>query len=195
MKNKSAGKALKISVPAVIILIVLKLISMFINGNSEGPDETEYIPEITLSLAEEAVTSSEYVTSVSVTENEEEITEFTSAFSAEVSDSEPEITVSADGTVTAVYQEYTEYVFRNSTLLNNHYKKHGVEMGFESAAEYEKAASDVVNSSSALHKKEKEDNDDVYYIEATNEFVVVSSDGYLRTYFLPDKGKDYFDRQ
>ncbi len=88
-----------------------------------------------------------------------------------------------------------EYTFRNSTLLENHYQKHGIEMGFGSASEYEKAASDVVNSPDALHKKEKEDNDDVYYIEATNEFVVVSTDGFIRTYFKPSSGKAYYDRQ
>lgn len=42
---------------------------------------------------------------------------------------------------------------------------------------------------------EAEDGDDVYYIEDTNEFVVVSPDGYLRTYFNTDAGKDYYDRQ
>ena len=68
-------------------------------------------------------------------------------------------------------------------------------MGFSSASEYEKAASDVANSPDALHKKEKEDNDDVYYIEATNEFVVVSTDGFIRTYFKPSSGKTYYDRQ
>ena len=36
---------------------------------------------------------------------------------------------------------------------------------------------------------------DVYYKEDTNEFVVVSTDGYIRTYFNPDSGKKYFDRQ
>ena len=41
----------------------------------------------------------------------------------------------------------------------------------------------------------KEDGDDVYYKENTNEFVVVSTDGYIRTYFNPDSGKKYFDRQ
>ena len=40
-----------------------------------------------------------------------------------------------------------------------------------------------------------ERGDDVYYLEETNEFVVVSTDGYIRTYFLPDGGKAYFDRQ
>lgn len=46
-----------------------------------------------------------------------------------------------------------------------------------------------------LYKTEKEDGDDVYYKEDTNEFVVVSTDGYIRTYFNPDSGKKYFDRQ
>lgn len=68
-------------------------------------------------------------------------------------------------------------------------------MGFDNADDYRKAASDVVNDPAALHKTEKEDGDDVYYIEETNEFVVVSKDGYLRTYFNPARGKDYFDKQ
>lgn len=85
--------------------------------------------------------------------------------------------------------------FKNEKLLNEHYEKHGVDMGFSTAEEYEKAASDVVNNITALHKIEKEDGDDVYYIEATNEFVVVSGSGYIRTYFCPDAGKAYFDRQ
>ena len=53
----------------------------------------------------------------------------------------------------------------------------------------------MVTDPRALHKTEQEDGDDVYYIEETNEFVVVSTDGYIRTYFLPDSGKAYFDRQ
>ena len=64
-----------------------------------------------------------------------------------------------------------------------------------SAEEYEAAASAVVNNPESLHKTEAEDGDDVYYLEETNEFVVVSTDGYIRTYFLPDGGKAYFDRQ
>ena len=31
--------------------------------------------------------------------------------------------------------------------------------------------------------------------EETNEFVVVSTDGYIRTYFNPSDGIDYFNRQ
>lgn len=85
--------------------------------------------------------------------------------------------------------------FRSKKLLDQHYEKHGKEMGFASAAEYEAAAAAVPGKSGVLHKTEKEDGDDVYFLEATDEFVVVSTDGYIRTYFLPDKGRAYFDRQ
>ena len=68
-------------------------------------------------------------------------------------------------------------------------------MGFSSAEEYEKAAARVPYDPNVLHKIEAEDGDDVYYIESTNEFVIVSTDGYLRTYFNPDRGIDYFNRQ
>lgn len=91
--------------------------------------------------------------------------------------------------------EESTLTFRNQKLLNSHYEKHGKEMGFASAKEYEKAAARVVTNQDALHKTEAEDGDDVYYIESTNEFVVVSKDGYLRTYFYPSDGLDYYNRQ
>ena len=94
-----------------------------------------------------------------------------------------------------VVVDYQEYHFRNRDLLESHYEKHGKEMGFSSSKEYEMSASDVVYNPESLHKTEKEDGDDVYYKENTNEFVVVSTDGYIRTYFNPDSGKTYFDRQ
>lgn len=89
----------------------------------------------------------------------------------------------------------TEYRFRNSNLLNQHYEKHGKDMGFASAQEYELAAAAVPNNPEVLHKTEKEDGDDVYYVESTNEFVVISTDGYIRTYFNPDRGIDYYNKQ
>lgn len=89
----------------------------------------------------------------------------------------------------------TAYRFRNQKLLDQHYEKHGREMGFASAKDYEKAAAAVPNHPDVLHKIEKEDGDDVYYVEATNEFVVISTDGYIRTYFNPDRGIDYYNKQ
>ena len=102
---------------------------------------------------------------------------------------------SDNGSVTDTPADYVTYKFRSKKLLDQHYEKHGKEMGFASAADYEKAASDVVNNPDALNKIEKEDGDYVYYVEATNEFVIVSTDGYIRTYFLPSAGKSYYDRQ
>lgn len=92
-------------------------------------------------------------------------------------------------------KEYISYYFRSDKLLKQHYEKHGIDMGFDSAKEYEQAASDVINNEDALTKTEKEDGDFVFYIEDTNEFVILSTDGYIRTYFLPDAGKAYYDKQ
>ena len=87
------------------------------------------------------------------------------------------------------------YRFRNQKLLDQHYNKHGKEMGFKSAAAYEAAASKVINNPNALHKIEKEDGDYVYYVKSSNEFVILSTDGYIRTYFYPSGGLDYYNRQ
>ena len=40
-----------------------------------------------------------------------------------------------------------------------------------------------------------EDNDEIYYDEDKNEIVFVSSDGYIRTYFKPSEGINYYNRQ
>ena len=109
----------------------------------------------------------------------------------------------AETATTAVFDlddgTYVEYRFRNKKLLNEHFEKHGSEFkddfDYSSAADYEKGASDVINNKEALHKTEAEDGDGVYYIEDTNEFVILSKDGYIRTYFRPNGGKSYYDRQ
>ncbi len=107
----------------------------------------------------------------------------------EASAGEPEEAAAETAPATATYR------FRNKKLLSDHYNKHGIDMGFASASEYEAAAAAVVLNPNALHKTEKEDGDDVYYIETTNEFVVVSTDGYIRTYFCPDSGIKYYNKQ
>lgn len=86
-------------------------------------------------------------------------------------------------------------LFRSEGMMNQHYEKHGKAMGYASAEEYLAGANAAINHSSVLHKKQKEDGDDVYYVEATNDFVVVSTDGYIRTYFRPEDGIRYYERQ
>lgn len=106
---------------------------------------------------------------------------------------------SSDEGYPVVDDSYVEYHFRNMKTLNQHFEKHGAEFkddfDYDTAEKYETGASDVINNPDALFKYEKEDGDGVYYIEATNEFVILSKDGYIRTYFRPEKGKKYFDRQ
>lgn len=93
---------------------------------------------------------------------------------------------------TAVQESYT---FRSQKQLTEHFEKHGKEMGFSSEEEYLQNANRVISSPEALHKLEAEDLDDVYYLESSNEFVIVSSDGFIRTYFSPEDGIDYYNRQ
>ncbi|MCR4891617.1 MAG: hypothetical protein K5989_05505 [Lachnospiraceae bacterium] len=85
--------------------------------------------------------------------------------------------------------------FRYKDRLMDHYKKHGIEMGFDSPEAYAEAANAVVHNPDALIKLEEEDGDYVFYVEDSNEFVIVSRDGYLRTYFYPNGGMNYYLRQ
>ena len=108
----------------------------------------------------------------------------------------PQVEVEENLTFPEPESEVTyEYSFRNEEYLEQHYDKHGVDMGYDSAEEYLAAANQVVADKDTLHAIEEEDGDDVYYLESTNEFVVVSQDGYIRTYFLPSAGIDYYNRQ
>ncbi|MDE6788078.1 MAG: lipoprotein [Ruminococcus sp.] len=92
-----------------------------------------------------------------------------------------------------------EYSFRTKNQLEQHFEKHGDEFDgdfdYNTAEEYEAGANDVINNPDALYKTEKDDGDGVYYLESTNEFVILSTDGYIRTYFRPTAGIDYFNRQ
>ena len=115
---------------------------------------------------------------------------------AEETSAEKETSVREE-TAAAEEPNNTRYYFKNKKTRDSHFEKHGAEFGgiYKTAEEYETGADRVAHDPNALHKLEKEDNDDVYYIEDTNEFVIVSPDGYIRTYFKPSAGKKYFDRQ
>lgn len=114
---------------------------------------------------------------------------------------EPE---SAESESSEIFNDYDddiqiEYHFRTQKQLEQHFEKHGSEFeddfDYETPQDYEAGASDVINNPDALYKTEAEDGDGVYYIEDTNEFVILSTDGYIRTYFRPNAGINYFNRQ
>ena len=85
------------------------------------------------------------------------------------------------------------YHFRKPEYLTQHFQKHGAEFPYATEEEYLLGANNVIQNPNALHKLEAEDGDDVYYIEDTREFVIVSTDGYIRTYYTASL--DYFNRQ
>lgn len=85
--------------------------------------------------------------------------------------------------------------FRNETMWEEHFEKHGNEFGYKSKEEYLKGANEVINSPTSKQKTEAEDGDEIYYDEEKNEIVFVSTDGYIRTYFKPNDGINYYNRQ
>lgn len=151
--------------------------------------------------------SSAIETAAPVTEPDEPAAEQENTYQPETepetesaTESETETPTEADfGNINDTDDAYVDYYFRTEKQLNQHFEKHGgefgEEFGYETAEDYELGASDVINDPDALFKLEAEDGDGVYYIEDTNEFVILSEDGYIRTYFRPSAGKDYFDRQ
>lgn len=183
MKNKNIVLTAVIAVIAALLAIAG--INLFPENDDKNSSQAEtsssYISEIT-----EAVSSSETATTEQKT---------TSAYISKSTES----TETRTEATTSYESSYVEYHFRNEKLLNQHFEKHGEEFsdyfGYETAQEYEKGASDVINNPDALYKTEAEDGDGVYYLESTNEFVILSTDGYIRTYFLPSGGIDYFNRQ
>ena len=85
--------------------------------------------------------------------------------------------------------------FRNDNLWEEHFLKHGGEFGYTTKEDYLEGANEVVTSASFKHKQEAEDGDDIYYDAENNEIVFVSKDGYIRTYFKPSDGIEYYNRQ
>jgi len=193
---------------ALVILVIWKKTDLL--GTGEGDDDSLQV----VTTAEETTSATEAATeTTTATENdtaverdktdnpEKDGNEVTEAPTEDKSEAElqenPEETVIFDvpGADSEGAAEWVEYHFRNQKLLDQHYEKHGRDMGFENAEEYESAACKVANDPNALHKNEKEDGDDIFYIEKTNEFVVISTDGYIRTYFYPDAGISYYYKQ
>lgn len=191
--NSTKSNIRKVITIAVFVLLLIGAVYFYFSApdkpdNSSTSDSNSSVT----STAENTENSAQEVipTPESSPVSETQPTQSTQEQSSQISQpeqSKPQSTQSEPQTVTLR--------FRSKSLLNQHYQKHGIDMGFSSAEEYEKAAAAVPANPAALHKTEKEDGDDVYYIESTNEFVVVSTDGYIRTYFLPDAGRNYFDRQ
>lgn len=92
--------------------------------------------------------------------------------------------------------EKKQYTFRNQKRYDEHYDKHGKEFGNITKEEYLELANELINSTSdrVLHKY-SDDGDYMYFDQDTNYFLVLSADGYIRTFFIPTAGIKYWERQ
>lgn len=216
-QNTNGKKGLsKLVITAIAIVIVVIASLMGFGGNdAEEQVSNSTEPIVSESISEESVLETSEAEPESLSEDisveesmEEDVPDSTEEAESEEFVSEEEYLEEVSEELSEEYSEeeisedtdvqeitVAEIAFRNERLLDQHYEKHGVEMGFASAEEYELAAYKVIINPDALHKIESEDGDDVYYVEETNEFVVVSQDGYIRTYFNPSAGIDYYNRQ
>jgi pyocin large subunit-like protein len=78
--------------------------------------------------------------------------------------------------------------------LEQHFQKHGAEMGFSSEADYLRAAQALVQGGPGVETYRR-GGDTLYFRESTGEFAVVSDRNVLRTYFKPGDGRRYWERQ
>lgn len=89
--------------------------------------------------------------------------------------------------------------FRSAKLLDEHFDKHVIkkkEYGNISKQTYlEKAQNLIGSDSSNVLSKKRADGSRVFYNKSTNDFAILSKDGYIQTLFKPDDKLDYYNRQ
>lgn len=175
---------------AVVILSVLAVASLWLTGCNEILDDldTAISEVVSEALAEDPSEEVSVELSEEVMEEESQVEELDTeslleGFSEEVTWQEPP------------EPDIPSLSFRKPQYLTEHFEKHGGDFTYANEEEYLQGANRVINTPGVLTKTEKEDGDYVYYLEETNEFVIVSTDGYIRTYFKPSSGRKYFDRQ
>lgn len=206
-KNKK-----KLGIGGIILLVVLYVLLMkvgLITPQEMAEEDVVYETAMLQSTADPVVTKTPEATAEPVMTEEPTVTKTPEVTKEPEMTKEPAATkvpeITAEPAATNAPKrtpepeeeitELTDFGFRNKKLRDNHFEKHGIEMGFATVEDYIEAANKVISNPEALHKLEAEDNDHVYFVEETNEFVVLSQDGYIRTYYIANGGIDYFNRQ
>ncbi|MDH6365272.1 pyocin large subunit-like protein [Enterococcus sp. PF1-24] len=94
-------------------------------------------------------------------------------------------------------QQEIVYQFYNDDKLAQHFAKHKDEFTeISTEEEYLQMANQLLLSQDdEILTKPQDDGDTVYFDQRTNEFAVLSDDGVIRTYFIPEGGINYFNRQ
>ena len=162
--------------------------------SSQSASETTVYIEASAIEEEKEETISEEVTSTELDEKQEE-----NAVNETVSEeiASANLDEKLEETSAETEKAVQRYYFRSEKLFDSHYEKHGAEFGDITQEEYLDLANELINAEGdyILHKTEKEDGDFLYYDTETNEFLVLSTDGYIRTFFKPSAGIDYWERQ
>lgn len=185
---KKSYKKNKVATIIVVAILVVALVVGFVIMNSKGNDEKSDKGE-----KETTTTTTTTVVTTTVVTTKKEETTTTTAKKEEVTTTTTVVTTTekADEEIEIVYN------FRYEDYLNDHFKKHKADTGCQTVEEYLARANYVIFNPDSLMGDEKSDGEDsggdlVYYLEETNEIVFLSSDGYIRTYFKPTRGIDYF---
>ena len=87
--------------------------------------------------------------------------------------------------------------FANEERLREHWLKHGPEFGSGvTESQYlGKAQAFFQNRSTEKLYKHRPNGDELQYLPGTNEFGVLSEEQIIRTYFRPNTGRRYWERQ
>ncbi|MBQ8708767.1 MAG: hypothetical protein IJ523_11825 [Succinivibrionaceae bacterium] len=86
------------------------------------------------------------------------------------------------------------YKFRSWQKLADHFQKHRGEFDYDSEKDYLYHANLIINDPRS-RKSRQADGDEQYLNPDTCEYVVLSRDGYIRTYFRPGRCEYYFEKQ
>lgn len=85
--------------------------------------------------------------------------------------------------------------FSSAEVLKVHYEKHNEEFGVLSVSKYLRRANELADRplSGDVVSLERSDGSISKYCFSPNEFVVVNSDGTIRTFFKPESGEEYWN--
>ena len=172
--------------------LISDIISELTDEYDESLDENE-LTEAETQPTEAENEQTEPETQLTEAENEQTEPEMQPT-EAESEQTEPETKLVE--TESAKSEESVYYTFRSKKQYDDHFKKHGSEFGDITKQEYLDMANELIASSSdrVLHKMSN-DNDYLFYDQDMNYFLVLSQDGYIRTFFRPSAGISYWNRQ
>lgn len=87
--------------------------------------------------------------------------------------------------------------FKTEALFERHYEKHKAAFGDISKDEYIQRANSLAQRplSTEVETLTRSDGSVSKYDAGTNEFLVLNEDGTIRTYFIPDQGKAYWEEE